>query len=131
MVIEEAKFLGNVIGKRILSVAPHNISLTTKKIDHPNVNFIDATNPSILKSVKYISDSVQNWRNGCMCNHIDKRKKLIVLTHPIWWMKFHNSREEILDKFELDQIETIKKLLNDTKQTQLSYFEKLKTGIIK
>jgi len=131
MVTKEIELFSNVLKYEITSIAPHNVSLTSKTIKYDNLNFVDATDPEILNSVKYISDSVQNWRSNCMCNHIINESKLIILTHPIWWTKFHNSREEILSKFELDQIETIKKLLNDTKQTQLSYFEKLKMGIIK
>ena len=131
MVIKETELFSNIIDYEITSISPHNVSLTSKKIKYDHPNFIDATDPNILNSVKYISDSVQNWRNNCMCNHIVNESKLIILTHPIWWMKSHNSREEILSKFELDQIETIKKLLNDTKQIHLSYFEKLKMGIIK
>jgi len=130
MVIQEAELLGNLIDYKITSIAPHNVSFTSKKIIYDHLNFIDVTDPKILNSVKYISDSVQNWRSGCMCNHIDNESKLIILTHPIWWMKFHNPREEILAKFELNQIETIKELLNETKQSYLSYLEKLKTGEI-
>lgn len=130
MVIQEAQILGNLIDYKISSIAPHNVSLANMRITYDHVNFIDATDPKILRSVKYISDSVQNWRSGCMCNHIDNESKLIILTHPIWWMKNHTSREEILAKFEINQIETIKKLLNETKQAHLSYFNKLETGKI-
>jgi len=34
---------------------------------------------------KYISDSGGRWREGCMCQHIGKHEKMIVLTHPLWW----------------------------------------------
>lgn len=37
------------------------------------------------KEKKYISDSGGRWREGCMCQHIDKHQNLIILTHPIWW----------------------------------------------
>lgn len=131
MVIQEAKLLGNLIDYEIISITPHNVSLTDKKITYEHLNFIDATDPKILNSVKYISDSVQNWRNGCMCNHIDDNSKLIILTHPIWWNKYHNSREEILAKFKINQTKIIQTLLNETKDSHLSYFKKLKRGKIK
>jgi hypothetical protein len=38
---------------------------------------------------KYISDSGARWREGCMCEHIGKHQKLIVLTHPEWWFGNH------------------------------------------
>jgi len=125
MVNNEANLLSNMIGEEIISIAPHNVSMVIKKIDHKNIKFIDATNPKILNSVKYISDSVQNWRDGCMCNHIDRKKKLIILTHPIWWQKYHNSRNSILQKFEESQIKTINELLKETKKLQEIYLKKL------
>ena len=130
MVIKEAQLLGNLIDYEINSIAPHNPSLTDKKISYERLNFIDATNPEILNSVKYVSDSVQNWRSGCMCNHIDDNPKLIISTHPIWWNKFHISREEILSKFEINQNDIIQTVMNETKFLHFEYFEKLKIGKI-
>lgn len=40
-----------------------------------------------MEHKKYISDSSANWREGCMCNHINKHENLIILTHPNWWYK--------------------------------------------
>jgi len=131
MVIQEVKLLNNLIGYEISSIAPHNVSLTDKKITYDHLNFIDATDPKILNSVKYISDSVQNWRSGCMCNHIDNNSKLIILTHPIWWSEYSNSREEIISKFEINQTKNIQILLTETKKIYKLYFEKLKNGNIK
>lgn len=125
MINAEAKLLGNLINTTISSISPHNVSLSSKKISYQNLDFIDATNPEILNSVKYVSDSVQNWRSRCMCNHIEKENKLIILTHPIWWGKTPNLREEILSNFELDQIEILKKHLNETKQIHQSYLKKI------
>jgi len=124
MIIKETELLGNLIDFKITSISPHNVSLTSKKIIFDNLNFIDATDPKILNSVKYISDSVQNWRSNCMCNHIDNESRLIILTHPIWWMKSHNSRKYILEKFEQNQIDVTRKLLNETEQLHLSYIQK-------
>jgi hypothetical protein len=38
-----------------------------------------------FKDMKYISDSLGNWREGCMCKHLGKYRKLQILTHPAWW----------------------------------------------
>jgi hypothetical protein len=126
MIVGEAKLLENLIDSKITSISPHNVSLTSKKITYDHLDFIDATDPKILNSVKYVSDSVQNWRNGCMCNYIDNESKLIILTHPIWWMESPNSREKILSNFETNQMETVRTLMNETKLIQQSYLEKLK-----
>ena len=88
------------------------------------------TNPKILNSVKYISDSVQNWRNDCMCNHIDHEDCLIILTHPIWWTKNSDSRNKILAKFENDQINTLKEVIIDEEKLNKIYLEKLQNGKI-
>jgi hypothetical protein len=130
MVTKEARILGNLIKHDITSIAPHNVSITDMKINYEHLNFIDPTDPKILNSVKYISDSVQNWRNNCMCHHIDNESKLIILTHPIWWSQEHTSRDKILENFKTMQIENLQKLLQETKQSHISYFKKLKTGKI-
>jgi len=44
------------------------------------------------KGKKYISDSGGRWREGCMCNHLGKHDKMIILTHPWWWFE-KNSAE--------------------------------------
>lgn len=41
------------------------------------------------QGAKYISDSGARWREGCMCEHIGKHERLIVLTHPEWWFVSH------------------------------------------
>jgi len=125
MINEETKLLGNLIKKEIISITPHNLSTATQRIDYNNVNFFDITNPEILNSVKYISDSVQNWRNGCMCNHIDHEDRLIILTHPIWWTKYSNSLNKILAKFENDQINTLKEAKIVQEKLYQVYLEKL------
>lgn len=40
---------------------------------------------------KYLSDSGGRWREGCICAHIGKHEKLIVLTHPNWWYRSNPS----------------------------------------
>lgn len=45
-----------------------------------------------LNDYKYISDSGQYWREGCMCKHVGKYDKLMILTHPIWWNDRATSR---------------------------------------
>lgn len=41
---------------------------------------------------KYLSESGQYWREGCMCQKINKFDKLLILTHPIWWSDHPHSR---------------------------------------
>ncbi len=102
---QEALMLGNITGKKIISVTRHNITTTPKRYIKIS-GFLDAREPEISVVSTYISDSVQNWRRGCMCNHIDKEEKLQILTHPIWWTGDHKTRKVILNEFEKDQRES-------------------------
>lgn len=140
LINNEAELLGNIIGDNIVSIAPHNPSWATLptgeeisgdtsdatvKIDSSKIKFIDAMNPKILNSVKYISDSVQNWRAGCMCNHIGKEKKLIILTHPIWWFKHPKSRNHTLKQFENKQMKDISEQMEKAKKSFQKYIKQI------
>ena len=52
-----------------------------------------------LNEYKYISDSGMHWREGCMCKHIGKYDKLMILTHPIWWNERALKRGEVISKW--------------------------------
>ncbi len=44
-----------------------------------------------FKAMKYISDSLGSWREGCMCQHIGKFDRLQICTHPNYWFyKFYH-----------------------------------------
>lgn len=81
----EARILGDITGQKIVSVTQHNPTTTTKLNPKIVAGFLDAMHNLLTKNVVYISDSVQNWRKGCMCSHVGKISKLQILTHPIWW----------------------------------------------
>lgn len=49
----------------------------------------DPYDPLYCKDIKYISDSNQNWREGCMCRHVGTYKHIQILTHPGFWFKRH------------------------------------------
>ena len=49
-------------------------------------------NSVFFKDFKYLSDSSCSWREGCFSGHVNKWKKLLVLTHPIWW--YHEEPSE-------------------------------------
>ena len=81
----EANLLGNLINKKITSIAQHNPTISRKR---PRIsNFLDANSADVIKEMTYISDSNQHWRRSCMCNHIFKINKLQINTHPVWWRK--------------------------------------------
>ena len=83
----EASILGSITGKQIVSVTQHNTTTAAKLNSKIVSGFLDAMHNVLTKNAVYISDSVQNWRKGCMCNHVGKIPKLQILTHPIWWQE--------------------------------------------
>lgn len=129
MIKSEIDLLYSMIKEKIVSIAPHNTSINKNfKMNEPSYSNI--TSPQILKFVTYLSDSVQNWRKGCMCNHIMRENKLMILTHPIWWSKKSASREIILLKFEDYLIKNLRNNFNETKKMHKAYLKGLKKGTI-
>lgn len=93
---KEIKQLEQIIDNDVHIVTQHNPTVSPK-LDKIPEQFLDARESEIYKSIPYISDSVKNWRSGCMCNHIGNERNLQILVHPIWWTKEKMSRNEILD----------------------------------
>lgn len=57
---------------------------------------INAYSDQFIKGRKYLSDSVQNWREGCLCKNFHKYNKLQVLIHPVWWTSNGADRENVM-----------------------------------
>jgi hypothetical protein len=62
---------------------PGKSSLAFK--EDPNYVYLASQDFDEVEGYKYISDSSGRWREGCMCNFIDKLDKLYINTHPTWW----------------------------------------------
>lgn len=92
---KEIKFLSDTLGLPIKYVSFHEPSRTGIKIDKipgmPHIRIYAWSSPYYEGKI-YISDSGGRWRDGCMCQHINKHKKLIILTHPCWW--YHSKTAE-------------------------------------
>ena len=96
----EVKILEDISDQKIISVTQHNPTTSTKLNLKLVSGFLDAMHNPLTKSSSYISDSVQNWRKGCMCNHVGLIPKLQILTHPIWWHEVSVTRDKILHKIK-------------------------------
>lgn len=120
--------LGIITGKKIFSVAQHNTTISPTMDATSSKKFLDARNPLILKSLSYISDSVQNWRSGCMCNHVGIVNKLQILTHPIWWNEKSALRSDILKILEIDKKNELKKMYYESRLQHNNYIKNLKEG---
>lgn len=100
---DEVKILENIIDKKIISIVQHDPSTSPRLGIQISSKFLDPTKSVIFKNISYISDSVQNWRRGCMCKHVGNEKQLQILTHPIWWSEIHRSRKKILQEFRNEE----------------------------
>lgn len=106
-------------------VSAHNPT-TNKKLE---INFpdkiIDADSIKFKKNRKYISDSVQNWREGPFSKFVEQRN-LYILIHPIWWTEDNKSRIEILQSLTGGDLDQYTKEIRHLKNFQDEYLNKLK-----
>ena len=118
----ESDLINSIIKKGIYSYSQHAPGLTKKEEYQGllDVRDIDA---------KYISDSGRNWREGCVCEHIGKEKKLHVLIHPEWWVTDSKSREDMLHQFFLSLLDKSVRDIREIKQLLYEYYrDDLKHG---
>jgi len=84
---EQISILQKIINKSIKYASIHEPTRFPIEISN---NFskleIITYKSKFIENKKYISDSSSNWREGCMCNHINK-KDLVILTHTNWWYR--------------------------------------------
>ena len=80
-------------------ISAHNPGISKKlEIVLPN-GVVDAYSEKYTVQRKYLSDSVQYWREGCFCKHYKNYDSMQVLTHPIWWTNENKGRKEIMKSF--------------------------------
>lgn len=69
---------------------------------------IDAYALTKTHSVKYLSDSVQRWREGCFCKHLGKHKRMQVLVHPELWSESGMRAKSIYAAMRASGIQAVK-----------------------
>lgn len=122
---KEAMIIEDVCGTRVISVAQHNPTINPRLRNDIITHFFDARSPEINNTCRYISDSMQNWRSGCMCNHIDKEDKLQILTHPIWWSNQHKFRDRILEETIRKETSRISTIINSYRKIYAEYLKQI------
>lgn len=112
-ILAEIKLLEKIIGTKVTSVSAHNVTTGLK----PNHKLLKLLSKFVLDTknldIKYISDSTQNWREGCMCQHMGKEDKLQILTHPFLWHDMHQVYEKIFENFRDELIKEIQECCNE------------------
>jgi hypothetical protein len=79
----------NLLGTKISLFNAHEPSRTGIKISDILPYNNRCYNSEFFKDYKYLSDSGGRWREGCFSEHLNSHKKILVLTHPIWWYEQH------------------------------------------
>ena len=68
---------------------------------------IDAYSLTQKHSIKYLSDSVQRWREGCFCQHLGKHEQLQVAVHPEIWSESGMSAAKIYSTLSASTIKDV------------------------
>jgi len=124
IIMKEIDIMNKYYDTSIREIAAHNPTTNDKlKIILPGI--IDADSKKFKENRKYLSDSVQNWREGSFSNYISE-KNLYILIHPIWWSKDNLKREEILKSFSGGKLDPHKKEVEQLTIFQNNYLSRLK-----
>ena len=106
-------------------VSRHNPSIREKKIPVKLPNgVVDAMSDKFTVERKYLSDSVQYWRENCFCNHYNNFTKLQILTHPALWTDEGLSRSEILPRIFKNFSNFHEKLIKNNSELWDKYIDK-------
>lgn len=96
----EKVVLESILGSPVVGVSTHLPKWINGEIDEDMLEVCElkyeaggATFNS--QGTVFVSDSNQQWRNGCVCQHLGKISKLYVNIHPFWWFPTSASAEEI------------------------------------
>lgn len=116
MLPSDPYLLREIIGmdKQIKTYAQHYPSLTKQ----PNINNIVDSKEI---SMKYLSDSGRNWREGCLCKNLEKHKQIQCLCHPIWWMSNSKNRGEALKQLMRNRLDETIESVTDYSEVLANY----------
>jgi hypothetical protein len=116
----ELRILEHHIGNKIHAFAEHNPISSAASL-----KLRGYVNAYSLESIKYLSDSVQNWREGCFCLHLGQHDKIQVLVHPEWWTATGSERRKILNKMEHRMISNLRRLYRGTRRMHAQYLRRV------
>lgn len=119
---QELKLFSQHFNEKINLFSAHNPTTNKKIILRLGNEFLDADEHKLKINRKYISDSVQNWREGSFLKFANQ-SQLYVLIHPIWWTKNGESREEILQSLVGGDLDQYKKEIQSLKKYQDEYLK--------
>lgn len=101
-IAKDLDLFGHILGRQVKVVSFHNPSVTgilERKIE--NNNFINVYSGKFFRKIKYYSDSLHNWHEGCLCRLLESgaHEKMQILTHPILWNKKETPLQKAVDNY--------------------------------
>jgi len=108
-------------------ISAHDPSIQKKISLKLPSNIIDAYAERFTVNRKYLSESVQYWREGCFCKNIYENKKLQILIHPIWWTKDGMGMKSIMTNLVREESTKLTNLVNKDLKIYEEYIKKLKS----
>jgi hypothetical protein len=94
----EIRLLERLLGRKVFSVARHNVSLMTGGDPFKNIKgYINAYDPELCRN--YVSDSCRSWFLKDLTRLLDfSYKKVQLLIHPFLWTEDICERDAVLER---------------------------------
>jgi hypothetical protein len=94
----EIHLLGHLLGRKVLSIACHNVSIMTGEDPFKNTaEYINVYDPELCEN--YVSDSCRAWYLEHLSNLLNFRyKKAQLLIHPFLWTEDVCERDAVLER---------------------------------
>jgi len=125
-ILKELEFLTDYFKTNVNIISSHNPTTNPSLALDLENEAVDADSMIFKKNRKYLSDSVQNWREKPFSNYINE-KNLYVLIHPVWWTNEGSRKDEILDRLEKNDLSEHKNEVKELRILYTNYLNGLKT----
>lgn len=125
IILKELELLTNYFKTNIEIISAHNPTTNPSMVLNFDEKFMDADSLVFKKNRKYLTDSVQNWREGSFSEYTNE-KNLYVLVHPVWWTEENLRRDKILDRLENNDLDEHKKEVSELRIFYNNYLNMLK-----
>lgn len=122
---QELQVLENHFNTSIEVVSAHNPSVNESLMIKLPSTVVDAYSEEFTKKRKYLSDSVQSWREGCFCGYLKNHEGMQILTHPIWWTEDNKNINEIKKILLGGELDSHKKQIDNNFSLYKDYFQNM------
>lgn len=128
VVLQDLSILRHILRKKIGVVSFHDPSTNgVFNRDFNNKEIINVYSDYYFKKIKYLSDSLQTWREDCLCKILTERRynKMQILIHPCCWNHKNLTLRQCANHYIFERVGLLNKFLKKTKKVYLkSRFKK-------